>query len=74
MCAVAVDAHAFDICAVHIAADMIATVDDKAGLARIGHFARKDAAEQARADDQVIILHGLHSCAYGFYDIIRDFE
>ena len=60
MGAVRMDVDAFDLFGVDVAGDMIATIDDQAGLARLGRLVSEHRRRDAGADDKVIVvvLHG----------------
>ena len=55
MGAVAVDVDAFQLLHVTVATDVVAAVDDQAALACIGGQPGEGGAEQAAADDQIVV-------------------
>ena len=61
MRAVAVHVDALHVLGVDVAGDMVATVDDQAGLAELGGLMAEHRRRDAGADNQIIIMGQLHA-------------
>ena len=61
MRAVAVHVDALHVLGVDVAGDMVAAVDDEAGLAELGDLVAEHRRGDAGADNQVIIMGQLHN-------------
>ena len=61
MRAVAVHVDALHVLGVDVAGDMVAAVDDQAGLAELGGLVTEHRRRDACADNQIIIMGQLHN-------------
>ena len=61
MRAVAVHVDALHVLGVDVAGDMVAAVDDEAGLAELGGLMAEHRRGDAGADNQIIIMGQLHA-------------